>query len=80
MRKHHKEDSSVWGSSLRESSVRGSNPRDKFSQGEQPRWEVTFSIDVKGGEIHQMHGERVRCLEREHRGMIPGGVMVTGGA
>jgi hypothetical protein len=54
MRKHHKEDSSGWGSSFRKSSVRGSNPKDSSVRGSSPRWEVTFSIDVKGGEIYQM--------------------------
>jgi hypothetical protein len=53
MRKHHKEDSSGWGSSFRKSSVRGSNPKDSSVRG-RAKGEVTFSIDVKGGEIHHM--------------------------
>jgi hypothetical protein len=64
MRKHHERHRIV---QIRE------KPQGEFRQGEQPRREVTFSIDVKGGEINQMHGET-------NRGMIPGGAMVTGGA
>jgi hypothetical protein len=55
MRKHHKEDSSCWGINFRKSSVIGSNPKDSSVRGIHPKQEVTFSIDVKGGEIYQMH-------------------------
>jgi hypothetical protein len=51
-RKHHKEDSSVWGEFQEESG--GATPRDSSVRGSDE--EVTFSIDVKGGEIYQMHG------------------------
>jgi hypothetical protein len=54
MRKHHKEDNSSWGSSFKKISFRGSIPKDSLVQGSSPGWEVTFSIDVKGGEIYQM--------------------------
>jgi hypothetical protein len=54
MSKHHKEDSSGWGSSFRKSSIRGSNPEESSVRGRIPQREVTFSIDVKGGEIYHM--------------------------
>jgi hypothetical protein len=54
MRKHHTKDSSGWGNRFRKSSVRGSIPKDSSVRGSSPGQEVTFSIDVKGGEIHQM--------------------------
>jgi hypothetical protein len=67
MRKHHKEDSLGWEISFKNISVRGSNPR----------WKDTFSIDDKGERFIRCKG---KCLEKEHRGMVPGGVMVIGGA
>jgi hypothetical protein len=51
----HKEDSSCWGSSFRKSSVRGIIPKESSVRGISPIWEVTFAIDVKGGDIYQMH-------------------------
>jgi hypothetical protein len=77
MRKHHKEDSSGWGISFRKSSVRGSIPKDSSVRGSNPRWKDTFSIDEKGERFIRCKG---KCLEKEHRGMVPGGAMVTGGA
>jgi hypothetical protein len=53
-RNHHKEENSCWGSTFRKSSVRGSNPKDNSVRGRKPRWEVTFFIDVKGGDIHHI--------------------------
>jgi hypothetical protein len=55
MKKHHKEDNLVWGSIFRKISVRGSIPKDNSTRRSNPGWEVTFSINVKGGEIYQMH-------------------------
>jgi hypothetical protein len=55
MRKQHKEDSSCWGRSFRKSSVRGIIPKESSVRGISPIWEVTFAIDVKGGDIYKMH-------------------------
>jgi hypothetical protein len=60
IRKHHTKDSSGWGNRFRKSSFRGSIPKDSSVRGIIPRHEVTFSIDVKWGEIHQM---QVRDLD-----------------
>jgi hypothetical protein len=54
-RKHHKEDNSSLGSIFRKSSFMGRNPKDSSVMGRNIEREVTFSIDVKGGEIYQMH-------------------------
>jgi len=53
-RKNHKEENSVWGRSFRKISVRGSIPKDNSVRVSILEREVTFEIDVKGGEIHQM--------------------------
>jgi hypothetical protein len=71
MRKHHKEDSSGWEISFRKSSVRGSIPKDS-SDGK-----IHFPLMTKGERFIRCKG---KCLEKEHRGMVPGGAMVTGGA
>jgi hypothetical protein len=55
MRKHHKEDSSIWEISFGKSSVRGCIPV----------WKYAFFIDDKGGEIYQM--QRQMLGEREQR-------------
>jgi hypothetical protein len=35
---------------------------------------------ILGGDIYQMHTEKISLyLKKEHRGIIPGGEMVTGG-
>jgi hypothetical protein len=52
--KHHKEDNSCREIIFRKSSVRGSIPKDSSVRGSNPRWEDTFSIDDKGGEIYHM--------------------------
>jgi hypothetical protein len=54
MRKHNTEDSSGWGIRFKKSSIRGSIPNNSSVRGSIPGWEFTFSIDVKGGEIHEM--------------------------
>jgi hypothetical protein len=59
MRKHHQEDNLGWGSKFRKSSVRGRNTKDSSVRGSILGWEVTFSIDVKGGEIHQMQDKEL---------------------
>jgi hypothetical protein len=69
MRKHHKEDSSGWEISFRKSSVRGSIPA--------PDGKIPFPLMTKGERFIRCKG---KCLEKEHRGMVPGGAMVTGGA
>jgi hypothetical protein len=48
MRKHHKEDSSVWGSSFRKSSVRGSSPKDSSVRGSNPDGKLPFPLMSKG--------------------------------
>jgi hypothetical protein len=57
-RKHHKEDSSVWGSSLMKSSVRGRNPRDRLVRGVFPDEKLPFPLVSKGERF-------MRCMERE---------------
>jgi hypothetical protein len=64
-RKHHKEDISGWGINFRKSLVRGSIPKDSSVRGRNPGWKYTFAI------------EKDKCLEKEHRDMVRGGVMVT---
>ena len=54
MRKHHKDENLGWGRRFRKSSARGIIPKDNSVRGRIPRWVVTFVIDVKGGEFHQM--------------------------
>jgi hypothetical protein len=71
MRKHHKEDNSGWEISFRKSSVRGSIPK------EPPDGKIPFPLMTKGERFIRCKG---KCLEKEHRGMVPGGAMVTGGA
>jgi hypothetical protein len=46
-------------------------------RGRSPGWKDTFSIDEKGGEIYKCKG---KFLVKEHRGMVPWGAMVIGGA
>jgi hypothetical protein len=62
-RKHHKEDSSCWGSSFRKISVKGSIPKYSSVRGSSPRWKVTFAIDVKGGEIYQINNTFILWLK-----------------
>jgi hypothetical protein len=57
-KKHHKEDSSFWGSSLRESSVRGSIPRDSSVRGSIPEGKLPFPLMSKGERF-------IKCMERE---------------
>jgi hypothetical protein len=69
MRKHHKEDSSSWEIS--------------FSQGEYQDHlggaasdgNIPFPLMTKGERFIRCKG---KCLEKEHRGMVLGGAMVTG--
>jgi hypothetical protein len=56
-----------------DSSDKGRNPKESSVRGSSPEGKLPFSIDVKGGEINQMHGEK----EQRHDSR---GVMVTGGA
>jgi hypothetical protein len=56
MRRHHIEDNSGWGSRFRKSSVKRRIPKDSSVRGSGLRWEFTFSIDVKEGDIHHIHG------------------------
>jgi hypothetical protein len=80
MRKHHKEDSSVWGSNFRKSLVRGSSPNDSSVRGSNPGGKLPFTLISKGERF-------IRCMDRElflgeieNKGMFQGGVMVIGGA
>jgi hypothetical protein len=77
MRKHHKEDSSGWEISFRKSSVRGVFPRTVQLGGAAPDGKIPFPLMSKGERFIRCKG---KCLEKEHRGMVPGGTMVTGGA
>jgi hypothetical protein len=74
MRKHHKEDSSIWEISFKKSSVRGSIPKDNSVRGSNPRWKDTLPLITKGERFIICKG---KFLEREHRGMFPRGVIVT---
>jgi hypothetical protein len=57
-RKHHKEDSLVWGSSFRKSSFRGRNPKDTIVRGRSPDRKLHFPL--------MSNGERIlRCMDRE---------------
>jgi hypothetical protein len=58
-RNQHKEDSSGWGRNFRKSAVRGRNPKEISVIGSSPIHEVTFSIDFKRGEIHQMQDKEL---------------------
>jgi hypothetical protein len=42
----------------KENSDRGSSPKESSVRGSIPKGKLPFSIDVKGGEINQMHGEK----------------------
>jgi hypothetical protein len=78
---HHKEDNSSQKISFRKSSVRGSIPKDGSVRWSSPRWKETFTINDKGGDIyHMQHRGMVqgeKWSQEEHRGMVPGGEMVT---
>ena len=82
MRKHHKEENSVWEISFRKSSVRGIIPRDNSIRGRSPRWKYTFSIDDKGGDIYQMQDRMLRETAQKHvdMGSIPRKVQLGGAA
>jgi hypothetical protein len=56
-----------------DSSDRGSIPKESSVRGSSPEGKLPFPLMSKGERF-------IRCMERKHRGMIPGGVMVTGGA
>jgi hypothetical protein len=56
MRKQHKGNISVWGSSFRKISVRGSIPKDISIRGSIPDEKFPFSLMSKWREIHHMHG------------------------
>jgi hypothetical protein len=80
-RKHHKEDISIWGRIFREILVRGSIPRDSSIRGSIPNGKLPLSLMSKGEKfIRCMERKLDSWRERERRGMIPRGVMVTGGA
>jgi hypothetical protein len=74
-RKHHKEDNSFLGSSLRESSVVGSSPRDSSVRGSNLDGKLPLSLMSKGERFN-------RCMERELDDWreSTGGAMVTGEA
>jgi hypothetical protein len=59
-RKHHTKGSSSWGNKFMKSLVRGSSPKNSSVRGSIPGQKFSFSIDVKGGKIHQM---QVRDLD-----------------
>jgi hypothetical protein len=58
MRKHHKYDNSVWGSSFRKSSVMGRNPKDSLVRGSNLDEKLPLSLISKGGSF-------IRCMDRE---------------
>jgi hypothetical protein len=45
--------------------------------GATPDGNIPFPLMTKGERFIRCKG---KCLEKEHRGMVPGGAMVTGGA
>jgi hypothetical protein len=47
------------------------------SGGATPDGKIPFPLMTKGERFIRCKG---KCLEKEHRGMVPGGAMVTGGA
>jgi hypothetical protein len=47
------------------------------SGGAAPDGKIPFPLMTKGERFIRCKG---KCLEKEHRGMVPGGAMVTGGA
>jgi hypothetical protein len=67
MRKHHKEDNSGWKISFRKSSVRG---RRVQLGGATPDGKIPFPLMTKGERFIRCKG---KFLEKEHRGMVPGG-------
>jgi hypothetical protein len=65
MRKHHKEESSVWESNFRKSSFKGSIHKDKEFRRSSRDEKLPLPLISKGERF-------IRFLEREHRGMFPG--------
>jgi hypothetical protein len=55
----------------------GVSPRTVQSGGAAPDGKIPFPLMTKGERFIRCKG---KCLEKEHRGMVPGGAMVTGGA
>jgi hypothetical protein len=41
-----------------DSLYRGSSPKESSEKGTSPKGKLYFSIDVKGGDIYRMHGEK----------------------
>jgi hypothetical protein len=67
----------VGGSVLGRVQSRGVSPRTIQLGGEAPDGNIHFPLMTKGERFIICKG---KFLEKEHRGMVPGGVMVTGGA
>jgi hypothetical protein len=55
----------------------GVSPRTVQLGGASPDGKIPFPLMTKGERFIRCKG---KCLEKEHRGMVPGGAMVTGGA
>jgi hypothetical protein len=55
----------------------GVSPRTVQLGGATPDGKIPFPLMTKGERFIRCKG---KCLEKEHRGMVPGGAMVTGGA
>ena len=58
MKKKHKEEISVWGSSFKKSSVKGSSPKESSVRGSKPDGKLPFPLMSKGERF-------MRCMDRE---------------
>jgi hypothetical protein len=65
------------GDQFQEEFSQGSIPKDSSVRGSNPDGKIPFPLMTKGERFIRCKG---KCLEKENRGMVPGGAMVTGGA
>jgi hypothetical protein len=65
------------GDQFQEEFSQGSIPKDSSVRGAALDGKIHFPFMTKGERFIRCKG---KCLEKEHRGMVPGGGMVTGGA
>ena len=67
----------VGGSVSRRVHSGGGIPKDSSVRGASPNGNIPLPLMTKGERFIRCKG---KCLEKEHRGMVPGGGMVTGRA
>jgi hypothetical protein len=77
MRKHHKEEFQVGRSVSGRVQSGGVSPRRVQLGGEAFDGKIPLPLMTKGEIFIRCKG---KCLEKEHKGMVPGGVMVSGRA